>query len=235
MNVRQVLAENDIAPSRRQDQHFLVDEEILDYEIKLANLENDDIVLEIGAGIGNLTEKITKKAKVIAIESDRRFLPLLENLDNVEIINANALSVIRKLNFNKVISNIPYAISQSLLLTLLKTEWQVAVLVVQREFAKKLKNGKLAILLEDCADVKIIDGISADAFYPRGVASSIVVLKQKALMDDKFWGFLNRAYRSRNRDVKNVFPDCGEAVAKKKVHQLTSKELKSLYHKVARL
>ena len=232
MNVKQVLAENDIAPSKHQGQHFLQDEEIIEYEIKLAKLEENDIVLEIGAGIGNVTEKIAKKSKVIAVERDRRFLPLLQRIENIEIINADALRVIKKLNFNKVISNIPYAISQSLLLALLKTEWQVAVLVVQREFAKKLKNGKLAILLEDCADIKIIDGVSADAFYPRGVASSIVVLKQKALMDDKFWGFLNRAYRSRNRDAKNVFPACGEAVAKKKVHQLTSKELKSLYQTV---
>ena len=234
MNVRQVLAENNITPSRRQGQHFLQDEEIIEYEIKMANLEENDIVLEIGSGVGNVTKKIAQRARVIAVEKDRRFLPLLENLDNVKIINADALSVIRKLNFNKVISNIPYAISQRLLLELLKKEWKIAVLIVQKEFAQKLKKGKLALLLEECADVKIIGGISAGAFYPRGVASAIVVLKQKALMDEKFWNFLNKVYKNRNRDVRNVFPACGEAVAKKKVHQLTLDELKSLYHKVAR-
>ena len=232
MNVRQVLAENDITPNRHQGQHFLQDEEIIEYEIKLAKLEKSDVVLEVGAGIGNVTEKIAKKSKVIAVERDRRFLPLLENLDNVEIINANALSVIRKLNFNKVISNIPYAISQKLLLELLKRKWSIAVLIVQKEFAHKLKRGKLAILLEDCADVKIIDGVSADAFYPRGAASSIIVLKQKALMDDKFWIFLNKAYRNRNKNVKNVFPDCNKAIEKKKIHQLMLEELRSLYQTV---
>ncbi len=232
MNVKRILAENNLRPDKMHDQYFLQDDEIIDYEIKLAELEKSDTVLEIGAGIGNVTEKIAKKAKVMAIERDRRFVPFLEKLSNVEIINANALTVIKNIHFNKVIANIPYAISQPLLLELLKKEWQIAVLIVQKEFAQKLKKNKLGIILDDCADVKIIGGVPADAFYPRGVASSIVVLRQKAVMDEKFWDFLNKVYKNRNKDVKNVFPECDEAVAKKKVHQLTLNEFKNLYQKV---
>ncbi len=232
MDIKKILAETNLRPDKMQGQYFLQDDEIIEYEIKLAELERNDVVLEIGAGIGNVTEKIAKKSKVIAVERDKRFIPLLEKLQNTEIINDDALRVIKNLSFNKVISNIPYAISQKLLLELLKREWQIAVLMVQREFAKKLKNGKLAVLLNECAEMKIIGNIAADVFYPRGVASSIIVLRQKQLVDEKFWIFLNSAYRNKNKDVKNVFPGCDEAIARKKVHMLTSDELRSLYQRV---
>ncbi len=232
MDVKQVLTENKIWLRRASGQHFLIDEEILDYEIRLANLNKEDIVLEIGAGVGNVTEKIAKKAHVIAIERDRRFVPLLEKIKNADIVNKDALDVIKNIQFNKVIANIPYAISQKILLELLKKKWDVAVIIVQKEFAQKLKKDKLALLLHDCVDVKIIGGISAEAFYPRGAASSIVVLKQKALMDEKFWIFLNKAYRNRNKNISNVFPECDDKIAKKKIHQLMLEELRSLYQTV---
>lgn len=231
MDVEAVLAENKIRPSKRQDQHFLKDEEIIEYEIELAQLEKNDVVLEIGAGIGNITEKLAEKSRVIAIERDSRFMPFLERLANVDAINDDALRVMKNIQFNKVVANIPYAISQKLLIALLKHKWQIAVLIVQKEFARKLKKGKLAMLLEDCADVKIIGNVPANAFYPRGVTSSIIILEQRALMDEKFWNFLNKAYRNKNKDVKNIFPDCDETMARKKLHQLTLEELKNLFNR----
>jgi len=229
MDVKEILIDHNIEPKRIWDQYFLIDKEIIEYEIGLAKLEKDDVVLEIGAGIGNVTEKIAEKSHVIAVERDSRFIPILEKLDNVEVIHNNALRVIKELKFNKVVSNIPYAISQKLIIELLKRKWELAVLVVQNEFAKKLKKDKLSAILSDCAEVKIIGNVPSSAFYPRGISSAIVVLKQKALLDEKFWYFLNKAFQNRNRNVKNVFPKCTETMAKRKIHQLTLEELKTIY------
>jgi 16S rRNA (adenine1518-N6/adenine1519-N6)-dimethyltransferase len=77
MDLRQTLHELGIRPDR--DQHFLEDDETLDFEIELAKLNKNDVALEIGAGPGNLTEKIAARAGVIAVESDKRFLQLLES------------------------------------------------------------------------------------------------------------------------------------------------------------
>ncbi len=231
MDVKQVLEDYGIYPDKKQDQYFLVDNEIIDYEIKLAKLQKDDTVLEIGAGPGNLTEKLAEKARVIAVERDRRFVPLLEKIENAEIVNDDALKVIKKLKFNKVVSNIPYSLSQKLLLELLKKKWEIMVLVADKIFAEKLKKNKLGIVLSECADVRVIHGIPHSAFYPPAVPSSIIVLRQKALLDENFWLFLNRAFRSRNKNVKNVFPNCPEGMARKKIHQLSEKELKELYSK----
>ena len=97
MDVKRVLKDSGIYPDKKQDQYFLVDNEIIDYEIKLAKLEKSDVVLEIGAGPGNLTEKLAKKSRVIAVERDKRFVPLLEKIENVDIINADVMKVIKSL------------------------------------------------------------------------------------------------------------------------------------------
>lgn len=215
---------------RSLDQHFLVDDVVLDREIRLAELEKDDVVLEIGAGIGNLTAKIAARCKVIAVEKDAQFMPMLQDIKDATVLHADALSVLNGLTFNKVVSNIPYSISQPLLLQLLKKKWDMAVLIVQKEFAQKMLSGsKLAILVNDCCDFDIDSFVPGGAFYPPAPESALIVMRQKKIMDEKFWKFLTSVYRERNKNVKNVVEKYPEELAKKKVHQLGIKELKAIY------
>lgn len=233
MDVEEFIAGHNIKIKKSMDQHFLTDESILAKEIELAGLKKSDIALEIGAGVGNLTKKIAEHCKVLAVEKNAQFIPLLKGVKNTEIIHADALPTIKNLNFNKIISNIPYSISQPLLLELLKHKWDIAVLIVQKEFAlKMLAKSKLAVLVNDCCDFGIESFVSGSSFYPPAVDSALIALRQKKPMDDKFWKFLSKIYMQKNRNVKNVVSKFPEELAQKKVHQLGIKELKAIYEMI---
>ncbi|MCX6819167.1 MAG: hypothetical protein NT129_04180 [Candidatus Aenigmarchaeota archaeon] len=230
MNIRKTLADKGIEPIKQLDQFFLQDEDILNKEIQLADLKSDNIVLEIGAGPGNLTEKIAKKSRVMAIEKDKRFIPLLERIENTTVICDDAIKAVKDLYFDKIISNIPYSISKKLLLELLKKQWERAVLIVQKEFAEKmLGSSKLSLLIEDCADLSLVEYIPASDFYPPAVESALVVMHQKKLMNEKFWLFLVELFRHKNKDLKNVIKNCPEQLAIKKPQHLNLKEARQLY------
>lgn len=246
MDPEHVLKVLNITPSKGMDQYFIKDEKILSEEVKAASLKKADVVLEIGAGIGNLTKKIAEKAKVIAIEKDYSFRSVLRNIENANILFGDALEVLESLRkaseakaakgenarqeFNKIISNIPYSISQDLVIEFMRHRWDIAVLIVQKEFAEKLKGkDKLGMLMQECADVKILRNIPASAFYPEAVPSSLVLVKQKKQIDYSYWVFLTEVFRDRNRDVKNVVKNYPVTLARKKVHQLKMEEIKKLY------
>ena len=220
-----------------KDQYFLHDEEILSFEADIARLKKGDVVLEIGAGSGNLTKHLARKTLVLAIETDQRFFPTLEKIENCKLIHGNALEALelkRKnetdLEFNKVVSNIPYSISQEIIVELLQHRWEITVLCVQKEFAQKLQqNTKLGFVVRDCCELRYMSDVPPSAFSPKAVDSSIILLKQQKLLDMKFWRFLDVVFRKKNKDVKNVVSNAPEKLAKKKVHQLTVDELKQLY------
>ncbi len=237
MDAKKFLIEQNLEPRKSRDQLFLQNESILEEEAGLAELSNNDSVLEIGAGFGNLTEKLAKKACVIAIEKDKRFLQYLRKIKNVKAIQGNALSVLKNnrenktFHFNKIVSNIPYSLSKKIILEILKHPWEVAVLVVQKEFAEKLSgNSRLSLLVKDCCTLKIARNIPGDAFYPAALESSLIVLRQEKLMDENFWSFLNDIFRHRNKDVVNVVESCPDHLKRKKVHQLELKEVRELYN-----
>ena len=236
MDVKEFLIENNLEPRKSQDQLFLQNEAVLEEEARLAGLESNDSVLEIGAGFGNLTEKLAKRACVIAIEKDKRFLPYLRKIKNVKAIQGNALKILKDnrknktFHFNKIVSNIPYSLSKKIILEILKHSWEVAVLVVQKEFADKLSgNSRISLIVKDCCTLRIARNIPGNAFYPAALESSLIVLKQKKCMDEKFWLFINEIFRQRNKDVVNVVDSCPEGLRRKKVHQLGLDEVRELY------
>ncbi len=227
----------DIKPLKSRDQHFLQGEEILDFEIQLAKLDKEDVVLEIGAGTGNLTRKIAAHCNVIAIEIDDRFIPSLRKVNNVYVIHGDALKILadvrtgkERIPFNKIISNIPYSISQDIIIELFRHKWEFAVLCVQKEFAEKLQSkNKIAIAVNDCCEFRYMADVPAEAFYPKAVDSAIILLKQKKLLDFSFWQFLDIIYSKKNKNVRNVIENAPEKLVKKKIHQLTIEELKELF------
>ncbi|MCX6815322.1 MAG: hypothetical protein NT120_00535 [Candidatus Aenigmarchaeota archaeon] len=239
MDVVKTLRENNIVPKKEFDQYFLTDEKIINEEIMAASLSKNDVVLEVGAGIGNITEKIGEKAKVIAIEKDYSFRNVLKTVKNANVLLGDALEILESLRtvaektgkteFNKIISNIPYSISQDLLLEFLRHRFDVAVLIVQKEFADKLKEDKLGMLMKECAEVKVIKQVPAGKFYPVAIDSTMVIIKQKKKMDDNFWLFLTEIYKNRNKDTKKIIKNAPAKLAKKKIHQLTFEEVKLLY------
>ena len=134
-----------IKPDLAKDQAFMVDPKALKWIVKQAGLTKDDTVLEIGAGSGNLTRLLAASgARVVAIELDRSLEPeLRKNLRGsrkVKIILGNGLKVLdsRSIKFTKIVSNIPYAISEPLIQKLIFHDFDIAVMTLPKKFAHRL-------------------------------------------------------------------------------------------------
>ncbi|MEM1514200.1 MAG: 16S rRNA (adenine(1518)-N(6)/adenine(1519)-N(6))-dimethyltransferase RsmA [Candidatus Thermoplasmatota archaeon] len=166
----------------RFSQNFLIDEKIAERQVSYANLNENDVVLEIGAGNGILTKKIAKIAKVIAIEIDEKFIPKLKNIKNVDVINADITKFdLNDIYFNKVISNIPYHISSEITFKLLEKKFDLGIIMYQKEFAERLvaRGGKnysrLSVMAYSKADIEILEIVPKKAFRPIPKVDSCIV------------------------------------------------------------
>jgi 16S rRNA (adenine1518-N6/adenine1519-N6)-dimethyltransferase len=201
----------------KKDQHFLIDKQVLERIIEYGQLYRSDTVLEIGAGYGNLTAKLAKKAgKVIAIEVDPELAPSIKKVENVEVIIGDAL--IEKFpHFNKVISNLPYSISSPVTFKLLQHGFELGILMYQHEFAKRLvaspgnkDYGRLSIAVQYLAQVDILEVVSRHAFStPPEVDSAIVRVvprppPYKVRDVDFFMKFITAAFSQRRKKLRNA-------------------------------
>ena len=208
-------------------QNFLIDERVASRQIKYAELNKNDVVLEIGAGYGILTKKIAKIARVIAIEIDSRFIQSLKKIPNVEVIHADALKVdFNELNFNKVISNLPYQISSPITFKLLDADFELAILMYQKEFAARLiaKPGskdysRLTVMAYYKADFELLEEVPPKAFKPMPkVASCIVRVKpigKRFSVDEKIFERVTKSiFQHRRKKIKNALASEGISIEK---------------------
>ena len=206
----------------RSDQYTLIDDPVLHRIIWYAHLHDSDVVLEIGAGTGVLTEKLAEhSSRVIAIESDASLAgSLIERFKgtNVKVVHGDALKLkfSQFPRFNKVVSNLPYSISSKITFKLLKHPFEEAILMYQYEFARRLAAshgskdyGKLSICVQYLADVELLEIVPPTAFSPRpGVRSAIVRLVPRApeyeVADRSFFSkFLTAVFSQRRKKLKN--------------------------------
>jgi len=201
----------------KKDQHFLIDEKVLDRIIEYGQLNSSDTVLEIGAGYGNLTEKLARKAgKVIAIEADTELASSLNRFENVEVIIGDAMKH-NFPHFNKVVSNLPYSISSPVTFKLLEYEFDIGILMYQYEFAKRMvaapgskDYGRLSITVQYHANVEILEFVPRLAFSaPPQVSSAIVRLVPRlppyeVKNEDFFMKFIKAAFSQRRKKLRNA-------------------------------
>lgn len=204
-------------------QNFLIDKNIAEKETIYANVNKNDTVLEVGPGKGILTDVLSKKAKkVVAVEIDQNLTKTLreKNYDNVEIINDDILNI--DLNsdiiFNKVVSNLPYQISSPFTFRLLKSNFDIAILIYQKEFAKRMvanpnnKNySRLSVALYYYTKSEIISVVSKNCFNPKPkVDSSIVKIiprdkKPFQLEDEDFYfKFTRDLFNHRRKKIRTI-------------------------------
>ncbi len=143
--IRETLKKHGIKPDKDLDQHFLLSQKILKREVDEAEITSEDVVLEIGGGIGNLTEKLAGKAKkVITVEKDRKLVKFLRKKFkdcDVEVVEGDFIDKKAELNeFTKCVSNPPYHISSEIVEFLGKKNI-LSVLLFQKEFVDKLVAG----------------------------------------------------------------------------------------------
>ncbi len=164
LKIKEICQKLGIRPSRRRGQNFLVNKRVLERIPEIAEFKKDDIILEIGAGLGTLTQELAKRVKkVIAVEIDKRLVEILKekfsasggkNYKNIEIIQGNALEEIKNQiskikNTNqkskiiknlKIVGNIPYYITGRLLRIIFELENKpsIIVLMLQKEVAERI-------------------------------------------------------------------------------------------------
>ncbi|HEY9706186.1 MAG TPA: rRNA adenine dimethyltransferase family protein, partial [Allocoleopsis sp.] len=158
-------------------QHYMIDQELVRFIVKSSLIKNSDIVLEIGYGTGVLTRELAKKSKLIGIDIDGK----CDQVKNSILISGNILDTYwdlkKKYNFNKIVSNIPYNISEPLMKEIFKDDLDLVVLTIGEKFSKILlsKDSRVGIISNDIFDVQILKAVSPSAFNPRPKVDSSVV------------------------------------------------------------
>ena len=234
MNVRRLLREFDIQPKKSLGQNFLVDQRALERIVEAAELGPEDIVLEIGPGLGALTRLLAAEAgRVVAVELDQRLVEALKqtatakaDLPNVEIIHGDILELnLADLleqqgdNFQyKVVANLPYYITSAIIRHLLTAEVRpkLMVVTVQLEVARRItaepgEMSLLAVSVQFYGRPRIVARIKAGAFYPSPQVDSAVIridLDDYPVVEvddvDSFFEVVRAGFAQRRKQLRNA-------------------------------
>ena len=230
---RILLAAHNIRPKKQMGQNFIVDPGFTEKIVKLAEILPEDIILEIGAGLGALTIPLARRAqKVFAVEKDRQIIPILNleilvsGLTNISVIEKDILSVDVKALVEDmggkivVMGNLPYNISSQILVQLVRSREGIsrAVLMFQKELAQRITAetgckdyGRLTVMLRYCSDIKKLFNAKASLFFPKPkIDSEILELKFKKEIDHKavdelfFFKVIKSGFGNRRKTLKNA-------------------------------
>ena len=196
-NTIAVLQKYDFTFQKKFGQNFLIDTHVLDKIIRSAEITKDDMVLEIGPGIGTMTQYLACAAgKVVAVEIDKALIPILEDTldgyDNVQIINEDVLKIdIAKLAKEqnsgrpiKVVANLPYYITTPIIMGLFENHVPLKsiTVMVQKEVADRMQvgpgtkdYGALSLAVQYYASPYIVANVPPNCFMPRPKVGSAVI------------------------------------------------------------
>ncbi len=199
-NTIEILQKYQFNFQKKFGQNFLIDNHVLNKIMKASDMTKEDVVLEIGPGIGTLTQYLAEAAKkVIAVEIDGSLLPVLEetlqNYDNVKVIHGDIL----QMNLNKlieeenagrpvkVVANLPYYITTPIIMSLLEGHIPVksATVMVQKEVAERMRAkpgtkdyGALSLAIQYYTEPYIAANVPPNCFLPRPrVGSAVICLR----------------------------------------------------------
>ncbi|MCR4420343.1 MAG: 16S rRNA (adenine(1518)-N(6)/adenine(1519)-N(6))-dimethyltransferase RsmA [Clostridia bacterium] len=248
---RAVVRRFNLRPRPRRGQHFLVSRETVRRIVAAADLGPDDVVVEVGSGLGTLTRALAATAgRVVALEVDAGLLPVLGYtvgaLANVRIVLAD----VRRTSLSglareegatrfKVVANLPYYLTSAFLRQLLTREpgFTLAVLTVQREVAERLlavpgskAYGLLTVAVSYFAEVRRIAEVGREKFWPRPeVDSTVVRLVRRSqppveVGDEEFFFGLVRAGFGRRRKILLNALEAGLGLPKERVRAVLSEQ-----------
>ena len=227
-NTIAVLQKYNFTFQKKFGQNFLIDTHVLDKIIRGAEIGKEDAVLEIGPGIGTLTQALCEAAgEVTAVEIDRDLIPILEKTlaayDNVRIINEDIL----KLDLSaisekplKVVANLPYYITTPIIMGLFESGAPLLsiTVMVQKEVADRMQAapggkdyGALSLAVQYYAEAEIIANVPPNCFIPRpGVGSAVIRLTKHTAppvqpKDEKFmFRLIRAAFAQRRKTLVNT-------------------------------
>ena len=228
----EVLQKYNFAFQKRFGQNFLIDTHVLEKIIASAEITKDDFVLEIGPGIGTMTQYLAEAAReVAAVEIDNTLIPILKDTlkdwDNVTVINDDILKVdIRKLALEKnkgcpikVVANLPYYITTPIIMGLFENQVPIdsITIMVQKEVADRMQvgpgtkdYGALSLAVQYYARPEIVANVPPNCFMPRPKVGSAVIRLERyekppvQVKDEKLMFRLIRAsFNQRRKTLQN--------------------------------
>ena len=224
---------------KKYGQNFLIDTHVLDKIIGAAQIGPDDFVLEIGPGIGTMTQYLAEAAReVVAVEIDTKLIPILQDTlkeyDNVTVLNEDILKVdIRKIAEEKnggkpikVVANLPYYITTPIIMGLFESEvpLESITVMVQKEVADRMQvgpgtkdYGALSLAVQYYAEPYIVANVPPNCFIPRPAVGSAVIRltryqeKPVKVEDASFMFKIIRAsFNQRRKTLQNGLYNSGE-------------------------
>jgi len=215
-------------------QHYMIDKVLIKFIVNIADLENEDVVLEIGYGKGALTRELVKKCKIIAIDIDKNDLDFIDG--KLRIVHGNILDMFdelyEKYSFNKIVANIPYNISEPLMRILFKhSQIEEIILTIGKNFADILQrtDSRIGIIANHLYDIELLQLVSPKAFNPRPKVDSAVIHLEPKM--DSMSKLYSQLVMLDDMKLKNAFEKIFIDKTKKEVKELTTLELfnKKLY------
>ena len=225
---------------KKYGQNFLIDTHVLDKIMRAADITKDDLVLEIGPGIGTLTQYLCENAReVVAVEIDRMLIPILKDdtlaaYDNVEVVNEDILkydiaSLVKDRNEGKpikVVANLPYYITTPIVMSLLERDLPIksVTVMVQKEVAERMQAapgtkdyGALSLAVQYRADTYIAANVPPNCFMPRPqVGSCVIRLTKKAeppvnvKSPELMFKLIRAAFNQRRKTLLNAIANYSE-------------------------
>lgn len=232
-NTIEVLKKHHFSIQKKYGQNFLIDPRVLERIMDAAEITKDDCVLEIGPGIGTMTQYLAERAgEVVAVEIDRKLIPILEETlcayDNVVLINDDILKVdIRKIVDErnggrpvKVVANLPYYITTPIIMGLFESHVPLKsiIVMVQKEVADRMQvgpgtreYGALSLAVQYYAKPKIVANVPPNCFIPRpNVGSAVIRLTRyedppvKVKDEGRMFALIRAAFNQRRKTLVNA-------------------------------
>lgn len=223
--VKNLLKKYETRPSRRFGQNFLVNKESVGKIVEAAELKKEDAVLEIGPGIGTITQKLAERAKkVVAVEKDRGMTEILKetlkDFENVEIFQGNILKFenweLKIKNSYKVVANLPFYITSPVIrhfLEAVENRPQRMVLVVQKEVGQRIaarppRMSILAVSVQVYAEAKIVGYILKRNFWPQPKVDAAIIkitpIKRMLRIDlNRFFRIVKAGFSQPRKQLTN--------------------------------
>lgn len=243
---KEILNKYSFVFKKKFGQNFLIDLHVLNKIIDAAEINEDDFVVEIGPGIGSLTQQLAENARqVTAVEIDKNLIPILEDTlsayDNISIINQDVLKLDMKTlveekndgNKIKVVANLPYYITTPIIMGLFENQVPLdsIIVMVQKEVADRMqakagsKNyGSLSLAVQYYAEPYIVANVPQNCFIPRpNVGSAVIRLKKYdkpsvEVKDEVFmFKLIRTAFGQRRKTLVNTLKNSPEINIEKEI------------------
>lgn len=230
-NTIEIIQKYEFMFQKKFGQNFLIDTHVLEKIISAAGITKNDCVLEIGPGIGTMTQYLAENAgHVVAVEIDRNLIPILKetlaDYDNVTVINEDILRVdIKALaeEYNggkpiKVVANLPYYITTPIIMGLFESGVPIdnITVMVQKEVADRMKEGPgskdygaLSLAVQYYAEPEIVANVPPNCFIPRpNVGSAVIRLTRHKEMpvevkDPALFKIIRASFNQRRKTLQN--------------------------------